>query len=342
MNVVLRNINNCQKFYNIALRPGAKNGENFEWALLRGGNIVRKLGNEATLHIKSADPTNDFGVYRCNVEDDNGIVIGSAYTAVSVGYSGQNNAQIVKFDEKSDASFTCPIYSVPGSKVEWSRIDGELPVNALPNGNKLEIKDFDDTAAGMYMCKVTFDNNVVEGYVDAQIFGYEVVSLLEKFCIITVDKHISTLNSVPDTIIQVLLDVSSESVNVGDRAWFDCKVTGDPSAMITWSKEGADDLPENSQVTGGRLLFTAVTEDNAGVYKCRAKTKAGPLETRTVLNIGSAKRKRKRIRRGRHTRRSHRRRSSRVQPSSSARRMMTHMTPSLTRSMFGSWFTTSH
>ncbi|KAE9418269.1 hypothetical protein Angca_005905, partial [Angiostrongylus cantonensis] len=260
---------------------GANNGENFEWALLRGGNIVRKLGSEATLHVKSADPSNDFGVYRCNVEDDNGVVIGSAYTAVSVGYSGQTNAQVVKFDEKSDASFTCPIYSVPGSKVEWSRVDGDLPRNALPNGNKIEIKDFDDTAAGMYMCKVTFDNEVVEGYVDAQIF-------------------------VPDTIIQVLLDVSSESVNVGDRAWFDCKVTGDPSAVIMWSREGADELPENAQVTDGRLLFTAVTEDDAGVYKCRAKTKAGPLETRTVLNIGSAKRKRKHVR-GRHALRSHRR-----------------------------------
>ncbi|KAK6737082.1 hypothetical protein RB195_019650 [Necator americanus] len=288
---------------------GAKNGENFEWALLRGGNIVRKLGNEATLHIKSAEPSNDFGVYRCNVEDDNGVVIGSAYTAVTVGYSGSNNAQVVKFDEKSDASFTCPIYSVPGSKVEWSRVDGDLPSNAVPNGNKLEIKDFDDTASGMYMCKVTFEDNVVEGYVDAQIF-------------------------VPDTIIQVLLDVSSESVNVGDRAWFDCKVTGDPSAVIMWSKEGADELPENSQVTGGRLLFNSVTQENAGVYKCRAKTKAGPLETRTVLNIGSSKRKRKHTR-GRHARRSHRRRAANA--SATKKHEQKH---SLAHSTFGSWFST--
>ncbi|WKX94185.1 hypothetical protein Q1695_011444 [Nippostrongylus brasiliensis] len=287
---------------------GAKNGEHFEWALLRGGNIVRKLGNEATLHIKGAEPSNDFGVYRCNVEDDNGLVIGSAYTAVSVGYASQNNAQVVKFDEKSDASFTCPIYSVPGSKVEWSRTDGDLPANAVPNGNKLDIKDFDDSAVGMYMCKVTFDDNVVEGYVDAQIF-------------------------VPDTIIQVLLDVSSESVNVGDRAWFDCKVTGDPSAVIMWSKEGTDELPENSQVTGGRLLFNEVTEENAGVYKCRAKTKAGPLETRTVLNIGSAKRKRKHVR-GRHARRSHRRRAANASATD-------HKHAAKAHSAFGAWFSTN-
>lgn len=49
------------------------------------------------------------------------------------------------------------------------------------------------------------------------------------------------------------------------------------------------------QVTGNRLLFTNVQEDNGGIYKCHAKTKAGPLETRTVLNVGSAKRKRKHL-----------------------------------------------
>lgn len=56
---------------------------------------MRKLGNEATLHIKSAEPSNDFGVYRCNVEDDNGVVIGSAYTAVSVGYSGSDSGPML-------------------------------------------------------------------------------------------------------------------------------------------------------------------------------------------------------------------------------------------------------
>lgn len=91
----------------------------------------------------------------------------------------------MKFDEKSDATFVCPVYSVPGSKVEWSRQDGDLPTNAVPNGNKIElvlfmiliirkffrIKDFDESSSGLYVCKVTFDNVVAEGYVHAQIFG---------------------------------------------------------------------------------------------------------------------------------------------------------------------------
>lgn len=49
------------------------------------------------------------------------------------------------------------------------------------------------------------------------------------------------------------------------------------------------------QVIGNRLIFTNAREDNGGIYKCRAKTAAGPLETRTVLNIGGVKRKRKHL-----------------------------------------------
>ncbi|VDK49228.1 unnamed protein product [Cylicostephanus goldi] len=241
---------------------GAKNGENFEWALLRGGNIVRKLGNEATLHIKSAEPTNDFGVYRCNVEDDNGVVIGSAYTAVTVGYGSPTNAQVVKFDEKSDATFTCPVYSVPGSKVvQWSKTDAEeLPRNAIPNGNKLEyeynyrIKDFDDSTSGMYMCRVTFDDNVVEGYVDAQIFGslsfhkfvwghhcacLQFPTQLFKFCSMSLRSR---------SMLEIALG-STVSVAFGGLSLYKhVKVTGDPSAVIMWSKEDTDELPENSQV----------------------------------------------------------------------------------------------
>lgn len=77
----------------------------------------------------------------------------------------------MKFDDKSDASFTCPIYSVPGSKVDWTYENGDLPSKAVPNGNKIEIKEFDDASAGTYVCKVSFDGNVVEGFVTAQMFG---------------------------------------------------------------------------------------------------------------------------------------------------------------------------
>uniref|UniRef100_A0A915PUI2 Ig-like domain-containing protein n=1 Tax=Setaria digitata TaxID=48799 RepID=A0A915PUI2_9BILA len=285
-----------------SVRSSENNGAHFEWALLRGGNIIRQYSTDSTLIIKKADPSNDYGVYRCEVEDDDGELIGQAYTAVTIGFTDPSNARIVKFDEKSSATIECPVYIIPGAHVTWEKEDGELPSGSKIVANKLMIDEFDDEAVGLYVCKVDIHGKQVEGYVKAEIY-------------------------VPDTIIQVLLEPSSESISLGDRAWFDCKVTGDPDAEITWTKEGEDELPDNTQVMGNRLLFLNVREDNGGIYKCHAKTKAGPLETRNVLNVGTAKRKRKRISRKKE-KRAHK-------EAGNNDKKMKHS------SIFGSWFTSS-
>ncbi|GMR36849.1 hypothetical protein PMAYCL1PPCAC_07044, partial [Pristionchus mayeri] len=44
------------------------------------------------------------------------------------------------------------------------------------------------------------------------------------------------------------------------------------------------------QVTASRLVFPEVAETDGGVYKCIARTKAGPLEARSVLNVGDQNR----------------------------------------------------
>lgn len=44
----------------------------------------------------------------------------------------------MKFDDKAEAQFVCPVYAIPGSEVEWSRPDGDLPSTAIQKGNKLE------------------------------------------------------------------------------------------------------------------------------------------------------------------------------------------------------------
>lgn len=78
---------------------------------------------------------------------------------------------------------------------------------------------------------------------------------------------------------------------------------------------------------GNRLLFVNVRKDNGGIYKCHAKTKAGPLETRNVLNVGTEKRKRKRISRKKE-KRAHKEAGNNAEK-------MKHS------SIFGTWFTSS-
>jgi hypothetical protein len=104
------------------------------------------------------------------------------------------------------------------------------------------IKEFDDASSGVYVCTVKVNQDSVKGYVEAQIYGRR-----------TQSRGSFSRCSVPDTIIQVLLEVSSENIALGERVWFDCKVTGDPDAAIVWSKDGSDSLPDNAQVG---LFFT--------------------------------------------------------------------------------------
>uniref|UniRef100_A0AC35GUF6 Ig-like domain-containing protein n=1 Tax=Panagrolaimus sp. PS1159 TaxID=55785 RepID=A0AC35GUF6_9BILA len=270
----------------VVVKPRGFDGEvKYDWSLARGGNLVRQLGSEKELVIKKADPTNDYGVYRCEVEDPDSKVIGTAFSAVTVGYSTPQKAEIAKFEEATDAELVCPVYAVPGATVSWTRNGDELPSNAQPRGNKLHITEFDDTTSGVYTCTVQIDQNTIQGFVDARIF-------------------------VPDTTIKVVLNVSSENVAVGERVWLDCTVIGDPDATIEYSKDGSDKLPTGAQVTGSRLLFNAVKEEDTGTYQCKAHTSEGTLVTTAVINVGNGKRKRKNSNRRRARRRHHRRHNS--------------------------------
>ena len=58
----------------------------YSWSLARGGSLIKSLGDEPQLTIKSADPSNDYGIYRCEVDNDQGDTLGYAQAAVSVGY----------------------------------------------------------------------------------------------------------------------------------------------------------------------------------------------------------------------------------------------------------------
>lgn len=62
-------------------------GVKYEWSLLRSGSIIRQFSDANTLKIRKADPSIDYGVYRCEVENEDGELLGQAYTAVTVGYT---------------------------------------------------------------------------------------------------------------------------------------------------------------------------------------------------------------------------------------------------------------
>jgi hypothetical protein len=80
-------------FHGIApLSSDHKGDVKYEWALLREGTMTRLESTDKTLTINNANPSTDFGVYRCEVETaEEGELLGSATTAVIIGHSSQSS-----------------------------------------------------------------------------------------------------------------------------------------------------------------------------------------------------------------------------------------------------------
>lgn len=57
-----------------------------------------------------------------------------SYTPHFIGFLAPEEA---KFEEESEAVIICPVFTVPGSTVSWSKRDGGLPEESVQSGNKL-------------------------------------------------------------------------------------------------------------------------------------------------------------------------------------------------------------
>lgn len=71
---------------------GESDGAKFSWSLLRQGRLVRQQSENSKLEIARADPSNDYGVYRCVAKDDRGEHLGAAYVAVTIGYDPESRS----------------------------------------------------------------------------------------------------------------------------------------------------------------------------------------------------------------------------------------------------------
>ena len=99
-----------------------------------------------------------------------------------------------------DLELVCPIYTVPGVGVDWEREGGDLPAKSSPTAdNGLRIPSFSVDDEGVYYCKADVGGTVAFGYVSA---------VLEEL----------------EEVIQVFLQSSSTSVELGGTVTFTCVV----------------------------------------------------------------------------------------------------------------------
>ncbi|XP_014662216.1 PREDICTED: basement membrane-specific heparan sulfate proteoglycan core protein-like [Priapulus caudatus] len=84
----------------------------------------------------------------------------------------------------------------------------------------------------------------------------------------------------------VTTNVQTVEVMVGGTAVFNCEASGDPTPVISWSREGTrGGLPRANSVSRGTLTMPNVQRSHEGVYVCSATNSAGTTDSRVTLTV---------------------------------------------------------
>ena len=82
-----------------------------------------------------------------------------------------------------------------------------------------------------------------------------------------------------------MIDGPTNPVDQGSSVTLTCSVPGDPTASVTWMKDGGD-LPSSASVVNGMLTIEDVQADDAGVYTCEAPSGLSDSHTLEVGEPG--------------------------------------------------------
>ena len=100
--------------------------------------------------------------------------------------------------------------------IQWTRVEGPLPVNAAQTAGVLTIPSASPTDSGIYICTVT----TVSGYVQ------------QSQARVTIVAHRG-----PPT---VRIEPDRQTISQGTSAELRCLASGDPTPSVRWSKVGED------------------------------------------------------------------------------------------------------
>ncbi|XP_046397627.1 basement membrane-specific heparan sulfate proteoglycan core protein-like isoform X3 [Ischnura elegans] len=210
----------------------------------------------------------------------------------------------------SSVELKCSI--MPGTRVTWAR-DGGLPLprryrereDPQSGVSILELGRVTEEDGGRYFCHAESALGTSSDFVDLRV-ERERKQLF--YCLrhefqcrtgkcIPAEKRCDRRIDCPDSSdeiqcryprglndIALHIDTSQEIIRIGDTVDIRCDVSGDPNAVVSWSKAG-EEFASNIQTRANLLRVNNVNPRNGGVYTCTAKTSAGVYKEDYVLTI---------------------------------------------------------
>ncbi|XP_048833472.1 hemicentin-1 isoform X1 [Brienomyrus brachyistius] len=230
------------------------------------------LGHDGTLYI--ASPTgNESGEFVCTATNPAGyssrkvqltVYVRPRVTGPISGPGGSGRPVEVAVTVGEEAILPCEVQSVPPPIINWAKerqlISPFSPRHTqLPSGS-MKILETRVSDSGTYLCVAT---NI------AGNFSQEVV----------LNVHVPPRIQAGPRVIKV---------QAGHPADLPCVVTGVPTPMVTWLKDGAALLVDGAQYVSlpdGTLTITEVELSDTGTFTCVASSEAGRDEAHIQLQV---------------------------------------------------------
>nr|XP_018668081.2 hemicentin-1 [Ciona intestinalis] len=238
---------------------------------LQASGRVSFLSNGQLLEIEGSR-TSDTGRYTCFARNSAGEDSKSFDVEVQTPptFPGGDEVTDIDINEGSPHLIHCKITAVPLPELTWLKngypISESDDVFIFPGGRTLQINSAKPSDEGLYTCVATNE------------IGSD-------------EKNTRVKVNVPPTIGNGIGNNIPENVvaSLGEPFTLRCPVTGSPTPVITWYKNGRSiDLADDRfDVQGDGQILTILSSEvlDNGHYDCRAKNKAGDDNKVFVANV---------------------------------------------------------
>ncbi|KAG5900605.1 hypothetical protein JTB14_017460 [Gonioctena quinquepunctata] len=232
-------------------------GQSIRWTKQGGDLPYNSREDRGNLMIYNSAPE-DSGVYICTVTSASGTQ-GTNQASVSIEGSTERQYPTAKvspdritLSQGQTTEIQCIATGNPPPSVKWTKLGGELGINAEQIGTMLSIRNARIEDRGVYVC------------VSTNIHGIEQASVVVEVTRLESPR----LEIYPST---------SQTIVAGNSAIVQCRaIAGIPSPTIAWRRADNSPLSQNiEQMSGGALRFTQITPYEDGEYICSAVNEAG-------------------------------------------------------------------
>ncbi|KAF2367998.1 Laminin G domain [Trinorchestia longiramus] len=230
------------------------------WAKERSRMPPSVIINGGEMMFRGITPS-DAGQYVCKAVNEAGTATAVAEVVVNEDPLITALRPSVRAAEGETVSLRCEVSGYDPAQVIWYR-DGSsvLPLNALPRGNELKIRDVNVNNQGRYKCEILrSDYTRVSDYID-----------------LTVDRR---------TSVDIRVEADPLNPRVGETVELTCSANEGSARVVKWGRSGGGDLPPNARQYGDRLQITNLRPSDGGIYTCTIMTASGAFTENYALVI---------------------------------------------------------